>query len=300
MNKNNMNRNQMIYKTRTAFGQSENIGVYALISVVNELAAGGGTDFHVSVKLLLPWGAKKDSMYAAGKRIKQVCRESGIHLDDFQAELQAGISRHMAVVTGISLSPKEQEWYRETMRAGQHIVLTKWAGMEGMIKAAEERKEALGKRFAPAFLRQIEGFREELLALKEINIGKNAGVSFMQEVGEGGIFAALWRLSKEAHTGLEADLKKISVLQETIEVCEYLHMNPYQLASAGSLLMVTDNGNLLLDMLQREGIKASLIGRLTDNNDKIIRNGEDRRYIDRPAPDELNRIFMEDDKDEGY
>ena len=33
-----------------------------------------------------------------------------------------------------------------------------------------------------------------------------------------------------------------------------------------------------------------LIGRLTDNNDKIIQNGEDIRYIDRPAPDELMKI----------
>lgn len=290
----------MIYKTRTAFGQSENIGVYALISVVNGLAAEGGEDFHVSAKLLLPYGEKKDYMYAAEKRIKRVCREQPVHLDSFQAEMQAGISKHMAIVTGTSLSPKEQEWYRETMRAGQHIVLTKWAGMEGMVRVLEEKKEELGKRFAPVFLRQIEGFGEKLFALKEIGIAKNAGVSFIREIGEGGIFAALFRLAGEAHTGLEVDLKKISVLQETIEVCEYFHMNPYQLASAGSLLMVSDNGSLLLDALKKEGIKASLIGRLTDNNDKIIRNGEDRRYVDRPAPDELNRIFMEDKKDEGY
>ncbi len=95
-------------------------------------------------------------------------------------------------------------------------------------------------------------------------------------------------------------MKKISVLQETIEVCEYYHLNPYQLASAGSLLIVTDNGSFLTESLLADGLEASLIGRLTDNNDKLIKNGEEQRYVDRPAPDELNRIFMEDRTDERH
>ena len=34
-----------------------------------------------------------------------------------------------------------------------------------------------------------------------------------------------------------------------------------------------------------------MIGSLTDNNDKVIHNGEDVRYIDRPAPDEMLKLF---------
>lgn len=295
-----MENKQVIYKMRTAFGQSENIGVYALLSVINGLAAEGGADFHVNVKLLRPYGSEKDHMYAVEKKIKRVCRDRGVHLDALCEDMQAGISQHMVIATGISISPKEQEWYRETMRAGQDIVLTKWAGMEGMLRIAEEKKEELGRRFAPVFLRQINDFGKEICAIREIDIAKSVGVSAIREAGEGGIFAALWRLAKEARTGLTADLKKIPVLQETIEVCEYFHLNPYQLASAGSLLIVSDNGSLLMDTLRANGLEASMIGRLTDNNDKIIKNGEEQRYIDRPAPDELNRIFMEDRTDERH
>lgn len=285
---------------RTAFGQSENIGIYALQSVINELAAEGGADFYVNVKLLRPYGSQKAHMYAVEKKIKGLCRDKGVHLDAFYEDMQAGISHHMVIVAGISIPPKEQEWYRETMRAGQDIVLTKWAGMEGMLRIAEEKKEELEKRFAPVFLRQIEDFGKEVCALREIDIAKNVGVTAIREAGEGGIFAALWRLAKEARTGIAVDLKKISVLQETIEVCEYYHLNPYQLASAGSLLIVTDNGSFLTESLLADGLEASLIGRLTDNNDKLIKNGEEQRYVDRPAPDELNRIFMEDRTDERH
>lgn len=295
-----MESKQVIYKMRTAFGQSENIGVYALQSVINELAAEGGADFHANVKILRPYGSQKAHMYAVEKKIKGLCRDKGVHLDAFYEDMQAGIPHHMVIVAGISIPPKEQEWYRETMRAGQDIVLTKWAGMEGMLRIAEEKKEELEKRFAPVFLRQIEDFGKEVCALREIDIAKNVGVTAIREAGEGGIFAALWRLAKEARTGIAVDLKKISVLQETIEVCEYYHLNPYQLASAGSLLIVTDNGSFLTESLLADGLEASLIGRLTDNNDKIIKNGEEQRYVDRPAPDELNRIFMEDRTNERH
>ena len=49
-----MKKEQIVYKTRTAFGQSENIGVYALASVVNELAAEGAEEYGVSVRIFRP------------------------------------------------------------------------------------------------------------------------------------------------------------------------------------------------------------------------------------------------------
>ena len=88
------------------------------------------------------------------------------------------------------------------------------------------------------------------------------------------------------------DMKKLSIKQETIEVCEHFRLNPYQLTSVGCMLMVTDKGEELADALTKEGIKASVIGRLTESNDKIISNGEEIRYVDRPAPDELKKIFL--------
>ena len=54
--------------------------------------------------------------------------------------------------------------------------------------------------------------------------------------------------------------------------------------------MICEDGEALADALRKEETEAAVIGRLTDNNDKIIQNGEDIRYIDRPAPDELMKI----------
>lgn len=295
-----MNEERIVYETRTAFGQSENIGVYALASAVNRLAAEDVNRPEISVVILRPPDGIKDHMYAIEKKVKRTCRERDICLRDIRKGVQAGVSQYTAVVTGAGLSPKKQEWYRETMRAGQDIVMAKWTGMEGMLRLAEEKKEELSRRFAPAFLRQIGNVREEIFSLKEIRTAVKEGVSAIYEIGEGGIYAALWRLSEKAGTGLEADLRRIPVLQETIEVCEYLHLNPYRLTSAGSLLFVTEQGEAAVQALLKEGAEAAVIGSLRDDNDKIIRNGEERRFIDRPAPDEFNYIFMEDKRNERH
>ena len=56
----------------------------------------------------------------------------------------------------------------------------------------------------------------------------------MHDVTEGGIYGALWELAEASGVGLEIDLKAIPIRQETVEVCEQFHLNPYQLISSGS------------------------------------------------------------------
>ena len=98
-------------------------------------------------------------------------------------------------------------------------------------------------------------------------------------------------LAKAAGKGISLDLKKFPILQETIEICECYRLNPYQLRSEGCFLIVTDEESRVERLLAEQGIRGTVIGEIANNNDKIIRNGEDIRYIDRPAPDELAKIL---------
>lgn len=48
------------------------------------------------------------------------------------------------------------------------------------------------------------------------------GVHAMHDVTEGGIFGALWEMGAASGVGIVADLDKIPIRQETIELCEVL------------------------------------------------------------------------------
>ena len=143
-------------------------------------------------------------------------------------------------------------------------------------------------------MKQIHSFESQIFAFEEIKKAQELGAKKIWQIGEGGILAALWNVAKETESGLEIDLKKLEIRQETIEVCEYFRLNPYQLTSAGSMLILAKDGEAMTEALREAGVQATVIGRLTDNNDKIIHNGEEIRYIDRPAPDEIMKIFEEE------
>ncbi|HPU63013.1 MAG TPA: hydrogenase maturation factor, partial [Mobilitalea sp.] len=76
-----------------------------------------------------------------------------------------------------------------------------------------------------------------------------------------------------------------------VEICEFFDINPYMLISGGCLLIVTDRGNLLTDRLIAEGIPATVIGRITEGNDRILLNGEERRFLEPPKADELYKVI---------
>ncbi len=273
-------------------GYSRHIGEYAVASAANALQAEGAQDIGIGVRIEIPVYGYTSRIHGLEKSVKVVCKERGIRLLQMDGKKNPALKFAQVSVQGIATVSKESICPgMEHVKAGQDIVLTKWIGMEGMLRIAEEREDELGQRFSGGFMNRIFSYRKETFAEREISIARKMGVTAICQITDGGVLAALWNLAQRAGTGISLDMKAISILQETVEVCEHFRLNPYQLTSVGSFLMVTDRGEELCEKLVGQGIKASLLGHITDNNDKIIRNGEEIRYIDRPAPDEIFKIF---------
>ena len=133
-------------------------------------------------------------------------------------------------------------------------------------------------------------FDKYLSVVPEAAVAVKSGVSAMHDVTEGGIFGALWEMAESSGIGLTIDLKKIPVRQETIEVCEFFGINPYELISSGSMLMASQDGNQLVQDLERAGIPAVVVGKATAGNDRVLLNGEEQRFLEPPKTDELYRV----------
>lgn len=289
---------QMLCETAAVYGWSEYTGIHALACAVNSLAAAGAEDtgakdFGVGIRITYPSHAEKSGIYKMEKRVKKECRRRGIQVLESRIFEQPLLKVPSVTVNGIALISGKREGGRkleDSIPAGADIVLSGHVGTDGMLQAVREREEELSRRFSPAFIRQILSHEEELFAVREAKIGRESGADLCRQITQGGIFAALWELAGELGMGIETDLKRFSILQETVEVCEYFRLNPYQLASAGSFLFVTADGEGLREAFRREGVAASVIGKVTEGQKKVIRNGEDVRCIDRPSPDEIWKL----------
>ena len=104
--------------------------------------------------------------------------------------------------------------------------------------------------------------------------------------------AALWDYFEAFDLGFEIELRRLPILQETVEVCEVFDVNPYRLQSEGCILMTAANGRVLAASLEKQGIPAVVIGRTTKSIGRRIRNGELQTFLDRPKPDELYKIQL--------
>ena len=151
----------------------------------------------------------------------------------------------------------------------------------------------LHKRYSRPFVDNAKLFGNWMSVLPEAAVAMNTGAKALHDVSEGGIFAALWELAESASVGLEIDIKKIPIKQESVEICEFFDINPYKIASGGCLLIATEDGNLMVRELEKAGIHAVVIGKATDSNDRVLLNEDECRFLETVQVDELYNFGKE-------
>ena len=128
------------------------------------------------------------------------------------------------------------------------MLLCGYAGLEGSLRILEAAEEELSQRFINTFLMQAKKLRDQLITPEQIlEAAKGRDISVWQ-IGSGGILAALWEMAEEEKIGFEIAMGSISLKQETVEICEYYRLNPYQLTSAGSYLILTDEADQVIEV----------------------------------------------------
>ena len=170
--------------------------------------------------------------------------------------------------------------------------MTKWAGLEGTAVLAEICKEKLEERLPSHMIYDAAAFSKHISVREDARIAFDNGAEYVHDISQGGVFAALWELCEAAGCGMDVDLKKIPIKQETVEIVNHLAINPYQLISGGSLLMITKDGEGLLREFEKQGVFAEVIGNVAAGNGRIIRNEDEVRYLDKPQADEIHKILV--------
>lgn len=291
----------------------------------NNLAAAGAEPVGVVIALTLPEETEESELKALMAAAETRCKELQLQIAGGQTRVSRAVRHPVAAVTGYG-RPILSEGRGSTNRkgngcverrdgpgkrtgeeksagrgqgagqygekkvcAGQDIVVSKWIGLEGTAILAGRYREKLLQRYPAYFVEEAAGFDRYLSVIPEAATAVKSGVCMMHDASEGGIFGALWELAERAGVGLTIDLRKLPLRQETVEVCECCNVNPYELLSGGALVMVTDDGAGLAAALEAEMIPAVVVGRTTDSNDRIIINGEETRFLNRPAGDEIYR-----------
>lgn len=265
-------------------------GKRAVFSVCNDLACAGTRPAGLLLTALLPGNVEEQQIRVMVKGIADACEPLGLQILGGHTEVTSAVNRPVISVTGVGKVRMDRMISPGGAKPGDDILVTKWIALEGTFRIAKRKEEELAASYPRYMIREAAEFDRYLSVLPEAELAAEAGVHAMHDISEGGVFGALWELAECSGVGLEIELKKIPLRQETVEICDFYGLNPYQMVSGGSMLMAAEDGNGLVHRLAQEGIPAVIVGKATAGNDRVILNGEERRFLELPQTDEIHKI----------
>lgn len=281
----------LVFSTDPITGTDKGIGTLAVHITANDLASSGAEPIGILTSIILPEYTEEPDLRRIMMEIEEACNELSIEVMGGHTEVSDVVKRPIITVTGVGKVKKDKLISTGGLRPGDELVMTKWAGIEGTSIIAAEKEDILKKTLPKELIDEAVSYKKLLSVVPEARIAAECGATAMHDVTEGGIFGALWEIGAASGVGIIADLRKIPIKQETIEICEVFDINPYMLISSGSMLIGCPQGNLLVEKLMENGINAVVIGRATAGNDRIVVNGDETRYLGPAGSDELYKIY---------
>lgn len=281
----------LVMSTDPITGAVQDIGTLAVQITVNDLASAGAEPVGIMLTVLLPERVSEKKLMHMMQQVETACKKANVQVMGGHTEITKVVSQPVISVAGVGKAKKGKLVSTAGARPGMDILITKWIGIEGTAILAKEKETELLGYFAKPFVDRAKAFDQWLSVLPEATTAVACGVAAMHDVTEGGIFGALWEMAQASGVGLEIDLKKIPVKQETIEICEFFEINPYELISSGSMLMAAHDGSTIVRELEKKGIHAAMVGKATAGNDRILYSGGERRYLEPPKADELYKVL---------
>lgn len=269
-------------------------GLLAIHTAVNNLAAAGAKPVAAEAAILFPGQNNEEELKLLMRQLDRTCEKLRIPLVGGHTEITRAVRYPVITVTGIG--QKTNLWQSSSNNSPKDyynldVVVTKWVGLAGTFLIARRKEEELLKRFPDNLIDEAKAFDKFLSVVPEAATAGKSNVKAMHDISKGGVLGALWEMAQRFGVGLKIDLKKIPIRQETVEICNFFDINPYELLSTGSLLLFAENGKQLVQQLAKEGIMAAVVGQTTEGNDRLIQVEEEIRYLTRPGTDELVRFL---------
>lgn len=235
------------------------------------------------MQVWLPVEESEDTLRQLVRGLDVLCAAHDIPIARIQSEVTAVVREPLFQ---IALRGRRQQG-REEELADRDVVVVGYLAAEGSMLLARDKYEELLTRYSARFIEKAQDFGKLLLSVPEAATAISSNICMAQAAGEGGILKALWDLAERAGVGLTIEWKALPVKQETIEICNFLNLNPYDLLSGGVMVCICKDGAQAVQRLEELGIMAALVGRTTTSLDRVLVHEDERRFLEPGKADEI-------------
>jgi len=273
---------------------TDSIGWYAVQVNANDIATTGATPRWFLATVLLPESCADAAMAESIlTQIHSACAALDVSLVGGHTEITYGLDRPIVVGAMLGEVTRERLVTPSGARPGDAILLTKGIAIEGTAILARERDlRGLGL--------DVERCRRFLVepgisVVRDATIAARAGrVHAMHDPTEGGLATGLYEMAQASGVGMMIEPGAVWVYPETATLCHAMGLDPWGLIASGALLLAveTRDARNIVRALEAEGIRAAVIGYMTDQaNHILVRDSSGTRELPRFERDEIARLF---------
>lgn len=270
-------------------GAAKEIGALAVHINSNDIASAGGEVLGLMVTTLLPPSVTEDEIASIAENLYKSANEAGISILGGHTEITDAVTRPVISCTAIG---KGKRFISSGgAMVGDSVIMTKYAAIEGSSIIYGDYKTFWADKLTDEEKKQCVELSSMLSVMPEGKIAAKMGATSMHDVTEGGILGACHEIAECAGLGITVYADKIPILSVTKKLCSICGVNPLRLISSGSMLITAPNGSELISALENAGIKATIIGEITDDKKLILENRE-LKELTPPQSDELYSVAM--------
>jgi hydrogenase maturation factor len=279
-----LGRHRVILKSDPVTFTARRIGWYVVQVNANDVAVMGGRPAWFQPTILVPPGTRPGVVMAIARDIAEACRRLGVAVTGGHTEVTDAVTR--PVVAGDMQGPLAAARIITAggARPGDHLLLTKTAGLEGSAILAHERARQLAVTIGPRLLRAARRLRQRpgISVVPDAVIAARHGATAMHDPTEGGIRAGLHEIAFASGVRVDVDLDRIPVTPATAAICRHYTIDPLGLIGSGALLVTLPPARAadLLAAWRRAGIAGRTIGRI--ERGRGVRARRDGRHASFP------------------
>lgn len=282
-------------------GATDQIGFLAVNINANDVATFGVKPDFFSSCLLLPEYSNEKIVKKICGQIDRAAKKLEIAVIGGHSEVTPELNRPIIVGCAMGISEPGHYVISGGSKPGDKLILTKGAGIEGTAILATEMRTKLKQKLSKTLLDSAEKFYDQISIVKEAILAFNiGGVTAMHDPTEGGITGGIHELADAANLGVIVTEDKISIAQETYEICRFFELDPLQLIGSGALLISAESSltQAIIKELVCKGIETTIIGEFTGYHEKrvIIRSDGSETELTRPLFDHLWLALEKEDR----
>ncbi|WP_167434575.1 hydrogenase expression/formation protein HypE [Mesorhizobium helmanticense] len=257
------------YVVSPLFFPGGNIGTLAVHGTINDIAMAGAVPLYLSASFIIEEGFPFADLDRIAQSMGAASREAGVPIITGDTKVvERGKADGVFISTaGVGMVPDELDLRSDAAQPGDAVIISGSIGDHGVAVMSKHENLEFDTDIASDSA-ALHGLVADMVA------AGGAHIRLMRDPTRGGIAATLNEVASQSRVGFRIDEDKIPLKPEVAAACEFLGLDPLNVANEGKLVAVVapEGANAVLATMRAHplGSEAALVGHVVADDNCFV------------------------------